>query len=334
MILQTLEAQGVPVSSAQLAQLLGITASEQEGVRAPAGRDAARRPDHAQPARCDLRGHQARPDHRQRCRGIPTALVSWSGTAMAPTCFSGRRKCIRCCTATAWRCAKPASTAAAGRRRKSSKCWSAPTIAWSAGCTASAACCSWSPKTSASARTCWCPPGDALNAQPGQVVVAEIIEQPAKHAQPIARVVEVLGNYADPGMEIEIALRKHDLPHEFPRAVEKACEGFSKDVTARDSEGRADLRKLPLVTIDGETAKDFRRRGLLRAARQGIPAGGGDRRRQPLRRARRCARCRGAQPRQFGVFSAPRDPDAAGGACRTGCVRSIPRSTACAWCAT
>ena len=101
------------------------------------------------------------------------------------------------------------------------------------------------------------PPGDALNATPGQVVVAEIIAQPAKHAQPIARVVEVLGNYADPGMEIEIALRKHDLPHEFPRAVEKASAGFSKDVTAQDSKGREDLRKLPLVTIDGETARDF-----------------------------------------------------------------------------
>jgi ribonuclease R len=85
----------------------------------------------------------------------------------------------------------------------------------------------------------------------------EIIEQPAKHAQPIARVVEVLGNYADPGMEIEIALRKHDLPNVFPRAVEKACAGFSLEVTPQDTAGREDLRQLPLVTIDGETARDF-----------------------------------------------------------------------------
>ncbi len=99
--------------------------------------------------------------------------------------------------------------------------------------------------------------GDAMDAEAGQVVVAEITEQPGKHAQPIARVVEVLGNYADPGMEIEIALRKHDLPHVFPRAVEKASAAFDRHVTARDSEGRADLRKLPLVTIDGETARDF-----------------------------------------------------------------------------
>ncbi len=101
------------------------------------------------------------------------------------------------------------------------------------------------------------PPGDALNAKPGQVVVAEIIEQPGRHVQPIVRVVEILGNYADPGMEIEIALRKHDLPYEFPRAVEKACAGFSGKVTAQDLAGREDVRKLPLVTIDGETARDF-----------------------------------------------------------------------------
>ncbi len=101
------------------------------------------------------------------------------------------------------------------------------------------------------------PPGDALNAQAGQVVVAEIIAQPARHAQPIARVVEVLGNYADAGMEIEIALRKHDLPYEFPPAVEKASAGFDGKVTAQDFAGREDVRKLPLVTIDGETARDF-----------------------------------------------------------------------------
>ncbi len=101
------------------------------------------------------------------------------------------------------------------------------------------------------------PPGDTLEAKPGQVVVAAIIAQPARHAQPIARVVEILGNYADPGMEIEIALRKHDLPYEFPPAVEKACGVFTGKVTAQDFAGREDVRKLPLVTIDGETARDF-----------------------------------------------------------------------------
>jgi ribonuclease R len=54
-----------------------------------------------------------------------------------------------------------------------------------------------------------------IKPQSGQVVMVEIIEQPSKFSQPIGRIVEVLGNYADPGMEIEIALRKHDLPFEF-----------------------------------------------------------------------------------------------------------------------
>ena len=56
------------------------------------------------------------------------------------------------------------------------------------------------------------PPDMRGSAKPGQVVVAEVIEQPSAHREALAKVVEVLGNYADPGMEIEIALRKHDLP--------------------------------------------------------------------------------------------------------------------------
>ena len=101
------------------------------------------------------------------------------------------------------------------------------------------------------------PAGATGGAKAGQVVVAEIIEQPKPHARPIGRIVEVLGNYADPGMEIEIALRKHDLPHEFSSDVEKAAAKFPAGVTEKDLKGREDLRNLPLVTIDGETAKDF-----------------------------------------------------------------------------
>jgi ribonuclease R len=101
------------------------------------------------------------------------------------------------------------------------------------------------------------PAGATGAAKPGQVVVAEIIEQPKPHARPIGRIVEVLGNYADPGMEIEIALRKHDLPHVFAREVEKTAAKFPVGATEKDLKGRVDLRNLPLVTIDGETAKDF-----------------------------------------------------------------------------
>ncbi len=101
------------------------------------------------------------------------------------------------------------------------------------------------------------PPGEHMGAQPGQVVMIEIIEQPSKRMQPIGRVVEILGNYADPGMEIEIALRKHDLPNVFPQDVEKAASKFPKKVKKSEIEGRVDIRHLPLVTIDGETARDF-----------------------------------------------------------------------------
>ncbi|OGS95641.1 MAG: ribonuclease R [Gallionellales bacterium RIFCSPLOWO2_12_FULL_57_18] len=100
-------------------------------------------------------------------------------------------------------------------------------------------------------------PGESGGANSGQVVILEILQQPSKHAQPIGRIVEVLGNYADPGMEIEIALRKHDLPHEFPRDVEKQAKAISPVVAQEDWTGREDIRNLPLVTIDGETARDF-----------------------------------------------------------------------------
>ncbi|HZW24501.1 MAG TPA: ribonuclease R [Gallionella sp.] len=100
-------------------------------------------------------------------------------------------------------------------------------------------------------------PGAAGGAKVGQVVILEIMKQPDKHAQPIGRIVQVLGNYADPGMEIEIALRKHDLPYEFPKDAEKQAKHFSPEVKPADWEGREDIRHLPLVTIDGETARDF-----------------------------------------------------------------------------
>jgi ribonuclease R len=99
--------------------------------------------------------------------------------------------------------------------------------------------------------------GGVGGAQAGQVVILEIIKHPDKHAQPIGRIVQVLGNYADPGMEIEIALRKHDLPHEFPHDAEKQAKAISPVVAPDDWAGREDIRHLPLVTIDGETARDF-----------------------------------------------------------------------------
>ncbi len=96
-----------------------------------------------------------------------------------------------------------------------------------------------------------------IKPQSGQVVMVDIIEQPSKFSQPIGRISEVLGTYADPGMEIEIALRKHDLPFEFPKAALAENKALPDKVRKADLEGREDLRDLPLVTIDGETARDF-----------------------------------------------------------------------------
>ena len=101
------------------------------------------------------------------------------------------------------------------------------------------------------------PPDMRGNAKPGQVVVAELIEQPSAHREPLAKVVQVLGSYTDPGMEIEIALRKHDLPHEFSPAAKRQATRLPTEVRAADRKGRVDVTNLPLVTIDGETAKDF-----------------------------------------------------------------------------
>jgi ribonuclease R len=91
----------------------------------------------------------------------------------------------------------------------------------------------------------------------GQVVMIDIIEQPTRNAQAIGKVTEVVGNYADPGMEIEIALRKHELPYEFSKEAEAEAKKLPDIVRPVDKKGREDITHLPLVTIDGETARDF-----------------------------------------------------------------------------
>ncbi|HEZ2019146.1 TPA: ribonuclease R [Neisseria meningitidis] len=91
----------------------------------------------------------------------------------------------------------------------------------------------------------------------GQVIVGEIEVYPEQNRQAVAKIIEVLGDYADSGMEIEIAVRKHHLPHQFSEACAKAVKKIPDHVRKSDLKGRVDLRDLPLVTIDGETARDF-----------------------------------------------------------------------------
>lgn len=101
-------------------------------------------------------------------------------------------------------------------------------------------------------------PGGDAGAKDGQVVMVDILQQPDARHQPVGKVAEVLGNYADPGMEIEIALRKHALPHRFPDDALAQAKETPKKVRKKDwTKDRVDLRELPLVTIDGETARDF-----------------------------------------------------------------------------
>ncbi len=94
-------------------------------------------------------------------------------------------------------------------------------------------------------------------AAPGQVVVVELTEPPALYGQPVGRVKEVLGEVDDPGMEIEIAVRKYSVPHEFSAACVALTRTLPDKVRAADRKGRVDLTDVPLVTIDGEDARDF-----------------------------------------------------------------------------
>ena len=101
------------------------------------------------------------------------------------------------------------------------------------------------------------PDNARLGARMGQVVVVELHPRTAPFFQPIGKIIEVLGDNMAKGMEVEIAIRKHDIPHSFPSAVEKQLKKWAEDVPEEAKRGRVDLRGLPLVTIDGEDARDF-----------------------------------------------------------------------------
>jgi len=94
-------------------------------------------------------------------------------------------------------------------------------------------------------------------AKAGQIVLLKLIEQPSRTAQPLGHVTRVLGEHAAPGMETEIAIHSHGLPFEFPQTVVREAAQFGDSVRAAAKRNREDLRALPLVTIDGEDARDF-----------------------------------------------------------------------------
>lgn len=100
-------------------------------------------------------------------------------------------------------------------------------------------------------------PDGRNNAQHGQFVVVQVTQQPQSGGLPMGEVVEVLGNHMAPGMEIDVAIRSHSLPHEWPKEVVAAVKKIPDEVTEAEKKQRIDLRHLNFVTIDGEDAKDF-----------------------------------------------------------------------------
>lgn len=101
------------------------------------------------------------------------------------------------------------------------------------------------------------PPGASLDARQGQIVVCEITAPPERQRPPFGKLLTVLGDRLTPSLMVEAAIHGHNLPHEFSQAVLDEAAAVPLTVDARTAASRADLRDLPLVTIDGEDAKDF-----------------------------------------------------------------------------
>ncbi len=100
-------------------------------------------------------------------------------------------------------------------------------------------------------------PGEENGARLNQIVCVELTQRPSNRMNAMGRITEVMGEHMDPGMEIEIALRNHDIPFIWPQGVEDQVAKLSAEVPESAKAGRVDLRDLPLVTIDGEDARDF-----------------------------------------------------------------------------
>jgi ribonuclease R len=101
------------------------------------------------------------------------------------------------------------------------------------------------------------PSSEIGEAKKGQMVVAEIIDQPTMRTPPIGRIVEILGDHMGPGMETDIAIRTHNIRNAWPEEVEAQIAGYVPEVSEGDKSDRIDLRNLPLVTIDGADSRDF-----------------------------------------------------------------------------
>ncbi|HSX21096.1 MAG TPA: ribonuclease R [Gammaproteobacteria bacterium] len=101
------------------------------------------------------------------------------------------------------------------------------------------------------------PPNASLNAKNGQIVVVEVSAQHSSRADPIGKIVEILGDERNKNVEIEAAIRKYHLPYQWAAELEGSISKLTEVVPKEAYADRVDLRELPLVTIDGEDARDF-----------------------------------------------------------------------------
>ncbi|MFK7997835.1 MAG: ribonuclease R [Granulosicoccus sp.] len=100
-------------------------------------------------------------------------------------------------------------------------------------------------------------PGELADGKDGDMVVAQIIEQPTRRHQPVGKIIEVLGQHLRPGMEIDVALHSHGIPAQWPDEVLDQAASFSTTVDPANAKGRMDVRSIPMITIDGADARDF-----------------------------------------------------------------------------
>ncbi|MGF6189172.1 ribonuclease R [Serratia sp. 2723] len=101
-------------------------------------------------------------------------------------------------------------------------------------------------------------PADSVSgARMGFMVVVELTQRPTRRTKAVGKIVEILGDKMGTSMAVDIALRTHEIPHTWPPQVEKQVADLSEQVPEAAKKGRVDLRHLPLVTIDGEDARDF-----------------------------------------------------------------------------
>jgi ribonuclease R len=101
------------------------------------------------------------------------------------------------------------------------------------------------------------PKVETVEALHGMIVNVELLEYPERGESPVGRVIEILGHPDDFGVDVEVVIRKHHLPHRFPPEVIEQAQAIPNGIPAAELEGRRDFRGLDIVTIDGETARDF-----------------------------------------------------------------------------